>query len=171
LPALDDGLPGAWHLLAGRFLAPVGARRFSLVCQHWTAGISGAWHLLRRGGPACFASIGRRSIRCPAPVAAGCIRCQAPVGRAVSACLPALDDGLPGAWHLLAGRWTAARETPPPSGDRWLPPSRNHPLPSGGQRRENASTVWRQVATPDRWLPPDRWLTPGASIDALGANR
>ena len=24
---------------------------------------------------------------------------------------------------------------------------RSHPLPSGGQRRENAPTVWRQVAT------------------------
>jgi len=33
-----------------------------------------------------------------------------------------------GAWHLL-GR-------------------RSHPLPSSGQRRENATTVWRQVATP-----------------------
>jgi len=25
--------------------------------------------------------------------------------------------------------------------------NRSHPLPSGGQRREKASTVWRQVAT------------------------
>jgi hypothetical protein len=39
-------------------------------------------------------------------------------GGVVQPSLPALDDGLPGAWHLL-GR--LARETPPPSGDRWLP--------------------------------------------------
>jgi hypothetical protein len=44
---------------------------------------------------------------------------------------------------------------PPPSGDRWLRAgnrshrlwNRSHPLPSGGQRREKTSTVWRQVAT------------------------
>ena len=36
---------------------------------------------------------------------------------------------LSGAWHL----WGVVA-------------IRSHPLPSGGQRRENASTVWRQVA-------------------------
>jgi hypothetical protein len=77
----------------------------------------------------------------------------------------------------------------PPSGDRWLrrqvatgyAPNRSHPLPSGGGGARKASTVWRQVATEDRWrrgmrrivaircqavvgvrgrLPPsgDRWL-------------
>jgi hypothetical protein len=46
-----------------------------------------------------------------------------------------------------------ARKPPPSgdrwlrSGDRWLRSSRSHPLPSGGQRREKTTTVWRQVAT------------------------
>jgi hypothetical protein len=116
LLALIGRLPGAWHLLAGRFstwfasidrrsarcLAPLAGRHlwpggFSLVCQHWTAGLSGAWHLL--GAPGTFGGV-------------LAIRCQA------------VDSGA---------------RTPPPSGDRWL--------------------------------RPDRWLTPGASIDALGANR
>ena len=88
LLALIGGLPGAWHLWPGGF---------SLVCQHWTAGLSGAWHLL--GAPGTFGGV-------------LAIRCQA------------VDSGA---------------RTPPPSGDRWL--------------------------------RPDRWLTPGASIDALGANR
>ena len=30
---------------------------------------------------------------------------------------------------------------------------RSHPLPSGGSGASKASTVWRQVATSDRWLP------------------
>ena len=29
---------------------------------------------------------------------------------------------------------------------------RSHPLPSGGSGASYASTVWRQVATGDRWL-------------------
>ena len=41
---------------------------------------------------------------------------------------------------------SGARKTPP-SGDRWLRLRGSHPLPSGGRRRENSSTVWRQVAT------------------------
>jgi len=56
---------------------------------------------------------------------------------------------------FLVKRWTAARVTLPPSGDRWLQPgnpnrplsNRRHPLPSGGSGASNASTVWRQVAT------------------------
>jgi hypothetical protein len=110
-------LPGACHLLA---------RRFQPGLPALGGGLSGAWHLLGRGGSAWFASIGRRSARC-----------LAPVGRAV-------DSGARNAstvWRQVATaksqpsaakRWTAARE-------------RIHRLATGGYPRQVATPG--QVAT------------------------
>ena len=42
---------------------------------------------------------------------------------------------------------------------------RSHPLPSGGSGASKASTVWRQVATSDRWLPRQ---VATASTQAMG---
>jgi len=60
-------------------------------------------------------------------------------GRVVAIRCQAVDSGARKP-PLSGDRWL-------PSGDRWLRSSRSHPLPSGGQRREKTSTVWRQVAT------------------------
>ena len=100
LPALGGGLSSAWRSVqclapvgravstwfasigrrSIRCLAPVGAGRFSLVCQHWTAGLSGAWHLLAGLSGAWHLLAGRFQHG-----------------------LPALGGGLPGAWHLWPG--------------------------------------------------------------------
>ena len=145
-----------------------------------------------------FASIGRRSARCLAPVGRAVPgTCW---GEAVQPGLPALDGWyirclapVAAGWSsLFCQHWAAVYPVPgtccggvyPVPGTCW--PGGFSLFASIGRRSarclapvgravdsgaRNASTVWRQVATPDRWLPPDRWLTPGASIDALGANR
>ena len=222
-------LPGACHLLA---------RRFQPGLPALGGGLSGAWHLLGRGGSAWFASIGRRSIRCLAPVGRAApvgrpvstwfasirrrsARCLAPLAGRFLPGLPALDGGLsgarhllaqpgllaligrlPGAWHLLAGRFSTWFASIDRRSARCLAPLAGRHLWPGGfslvcqHWTAGLSGAWHLLGAPgtfggvlaircqavdsgartpppsgDRWLRPDRWLTPGASIDALGANR
>ena len=96
--------------------------------------------------------------------------------------------GISESYPSAAKRWTAARVTPPPSGDRWLRPgkvnrllsNRGHPLPSGGRRREQrlhrlATGGYAPIESAEGAIsfnpqPTARNLTKPARILRLGQN-
>jgi hypothetical protein len=189
-------VPGTFGRAVSTWFASIGRRSARCLAPVGRAVPGTCWP----GGFSLFASIGRLVYPVPGTCCGGVVQPVLPaLGGGLSGARHLLRRGVSGARHLLAGRfqpvcqhWTtvcpvlgtcwpgggqrrekrlhrlatggyrqvatircqavdSGARTHPPSGDRWLPPTGGYPR-TGGYR-------------------PDRWLSPGASIDALGANR